>query len=122
MGVFDGMSVTYEDTNREFTRLSAKYNNCFANVKYTAFRIITEGQHQTESNSEIVHNAHNWESLASAYGIEKECVTILEELKKKGLDVDDNIRKTDSGTHRKNKKRGPKNENESSEEKKVCAE
>ena len=58
---------------------------------------------------------------ASAYGIEKECVTILEELKKKGLDVDDNIRKTDSGTHRKNKKRGPKNENESSEEKKVCA-
>ena len=122
MGVFDGTSVTYEDTNREFTRLSAKYNNCFANVKYTAFRIITEGQHQTEPNSEIVHNAHSWESLASVYGIDKECVTMLEELKEKGLEVDDNIRITDTGTHRQSKKRGSKYENGPSEEKKMCAE
>ena len=119
MGVFNGTTVTYQDTNREFTRLSAKFNNCFANVKYTAFRIITEGKHQTEPSSEIVHNAHDWETLASAYGISEECVKILEELKEKNLEVDGNIRASDMGAHRTSKKRVQKSESDSDKDK-VC--
>lgn len=105
MGVFRGDETTFEDTNKEFIRLSAQYNNCFANVKYTAFRIITEGKHQTLESSMVLHDSHDWETLGSVYGIGEECTKILEELKGKGLDVDDNLHKDDGGKHRKSKKR-----------------
>lgn len=106
MGVFCGEKVTFEDTNREFIRLCAQYNNCFANVKYTAFRVITEGSHQTLDSSIILHDSHDWETLGSVYGIGDECVQILEKLREKGLEVDGNLRKEDGGKHRKSKKRG----------------
>lgn len=105
MGVFRGDETTFEETNKEFIRLSAQYNNCFANVKYTAFRIITEGKHQTLDGSIVLHDSHDWETLGSVYGIGEECVKILEELKGKGLEVDGNLRKNDGGKHRKSKKR-----------------
>ena len=105
MGVFKGEEVNYEDSNREFVRLSAEFNNCFANVKYTAFRVITEGNHQTTPEGTTVHNAHDWETLGSVYGIGEECVSILKGLKEKGLDVDDNLTSENAGQHRKSKKR-----------------
>lgn len=105
MGVFSGVETTFEETNREFIRLSAQYNNCFANVKYTAFRIITEGKHQTLDTSMVLHDSHDWETLGSVYDVGEECVKILEDLKSKGLEVDGNLRKEDGGNHRKSKKR-----------------
>ena len=119
MGVFNGSSVTFEDTNREFIRLSAQYNNYFANTKFTAYRIITEGKHQDSDQSLQVHSSSSWEALASAYGIGEECIAILEDLRKKGLEIDENLRKEDGGTHRKNKKRASRSEAKT-EEKKSC--
>lgn len=105
MGVFSGKETKYEDSNRDFVRLSAQYNNCFANVKYTAFRVITEGNHQSTPEGTIVHNAHDWETLGSVYGIGEECISILKGLKEKGLEVDDNLTIENAGKHRKSKKR-----------------
>ena len=116
MGVFNGTTTTYDDTNREFIRLSAQFNNCFANVKYTVYRIITEGKHQFEERSEQVHNSHDWETLGDAYGVGGECVQILEKLREQGLETDGNLRKEDGGKHRKSKKRAnstPSSEKES---------
>ena len=50
-------------------------------------------------------DSHDWETLGSVYNVGEECVKILEELKKKGLEVDGNLRKEDGGNHRKSKKR-----------------
>ena len=117
MGVFRGESMTYKDTNREFLRLSAQYNNCFANVKYTMYRIITEGKHQTEEGAEQLHNAHDWETLGNAYGSGEECTRILEDLQGKGLETDQNLHANDGGKHRKSRKRQSPNSpvNESQE-------
>ena len=117
MGVFNGTETTYSETNKEFMKLSAKYNNCFANVKYTAFRIITEGKHQFEPTSLTVQNAHDWETLGGAYGVGEDCVNYLEDNRSKGLDVDSNIRTTDVKFHRKNQKRKASQQTEGNEEK-----
>ena len=117
MGVFNGTQTSYSDTNREFMKLSAKYNNCFANVKYTAFRIITEGKHQFDASSLTVQNAHDWETLGSAYGVGDDCVSYLEDIRSHGLEVDSNIRTTDVKVHRKNQKRNAKKPAEGGNEK-----
>lgn len=117
MGVFSGQETTFEETNKEFIRLCAQYNNCFANVKYTAFRVITEGNHQTLESSVTLHDSHDWETLGSVYGIGEECVKILENLREKGLEVDGNLRKNDGGQHRKSRKRVASPEKENGESK-----
>ena len=109
MGVFKGVQTSFDETNKEFIQLCAKYNNGFANTKYTAFRVITEGNHQTLDSSIVLHDAHDWETLGSAYGVGEECVRILEDLREKGLTIDENLRKNDGGQHRKSKKRNSAN-------------